>query len=205
MSMNPDTVITTSSLDVEGIFYAIYRILLKLGAFGGEHATDVAPNVSSPGFQDFYFYAEVFFFVLGIAALILYIYYNLAKKEILRQEESAYVEKQQMKKEAPQKNPLWDSIQAHLASDSPAAWKLAVIEADKILEDVTAKQGFFGATLGERLKNADDTLFRTLQDAWEAHKIRNRIAHESGYLLSRREAQRAIGMYERVFKEFKAI
>ena len=203
--MSPDAVITSSTIDVEGIFYSLYRLLLKIGSLGSTHATDVTPNIQSVGFQNFYLYTEIFFFVVGVAALIIYIYYRMARVEILKKEDALYAEKLQAKKEAPQKNPLWESIQEHLRGDSPAGWKLAVIEADKILDDITIKQGFFGQSLGERLKNSDESVFRTLQDAWEAHKIRNRIAHEAGYLLSRRDAQRAIFMYEKVFKEFKAI
>ncbi len=201
----PDYVITTPSVDVESIFYAFYRILLKMGSVFDSSADATTPDISSAGFQNFYFYTEVFLFFVGVAALVLLIHYYLAKQELLRAQETVYQEGYASKKLAPERNVLWDSIREHLATESPTGWKLAVIEADKLLDDLTVKQGFFGGTLGERLKNADESLFRTLQDAWEAHKIRNRIAHETGYYLSRREAQRAIGMYENVFREFKVI
>ncbi len=48
--------------------------------------------------------------------------------------------------------------------------------------------------------------FKTLDNAWEAHKLRNRIAHEGmGYDVEYREAKKAIELYESVFKEFDYI
>jgi hypothetical protein len=196
------------SVDIESLFYLFYRVLLEIGSLFDRsliEASRAVPDPNTPTFQNFYFAAELFLFVVGVVALILIIYYVTQKKQILRAEENVFAEQYASKKELSPKNVLWESIQVHLATESQAEWKLAVIEADKLLDDITLKEGLFGATLGERLKNADETLFRTLQDAWEAHKIRNRIAHEAGYYLTRRDAQRAIGMYERVFREFKVI
>jgi hypothetical protein len=48
--------------------------------------------------------------------------------------------------------------------------------------------------------------FKTLDAAWEAHKIRNAIAHEgSDFVLSQRESKRVIGLYEMVFNEFNYV
>jgi hypothetical protein len=59
-----------------------------------------------------------------------------------------------------------------------------------------------GENLGERLKNVEPSDFLTLEDAWEAHKVRNQVAHQSGFTLTRREARRVVELYERVFREF---
>ena len=67
------------------------------------------------------------------------------------------------------------------------------------------KMGYPGANLGERLRVIELSDFLTLQEAWEAHKIRNRIAHEAQYQLTEREARKAIGLYEKVFREFHYI
>lgn len=204
----PVTVLDYPVIDIEGFFYAFYRFLLKLGAvFDVTTAATVStvPNPSSPGFQNFYLYAEIFFLLIAVAAFAVLLHFYWAKKAVEEKVHGGFTARYQTKITTPAKNALWDAIQEHIASDAQAAWKLAVIEADKMLDDLTVQQGFFGATLGERLKNADDSVFRTLQDAWEAHKIRNRIAHEAGFHLTRREAQRAISMYERVFREFKIV
>jgi hypothetical protein len=97
----------------------------------------------------------------------------------------------------------WRMVLKHAASRNPSDWKLAIIEADTILDALVERSGFPGTTLGERLKNADKGVFRTLDYAWEAHKIRNRIAHEgSNFVLSERDAKMTIRQYEEVFQEF---
>lgn len=96
----------------------------------------------------------------------------------------------------------WIDILGHLENPNPSNWVIAVIEADKILDMLLAEKGYPGANIGERLKSVGDGKLRTLQDAWEGHKIRNKIAHESGYNLEKREARKAISHYEMVFREF---
>ena len=196
--------VSLPSVDIESMFYMIYRGLLHFGALFNGSGT-ILPDTNAASFQDFYLYVEIFLFILGVVAASSLAYFIVKKREILEKGDSMFKEKYESKTVLKEKNVLWESIRTHLATESPSAWKLAVIEADKLLDDLTVKQGFFGDTLGERLKNADESLFRTLQDAWEAHKIRNRIAHEAGYQLTRRDAQRAVGMYEHVFQEFKII
>lgn len=60
--------------------------------------------------------------------------------------------------------------------------KSAVMEADKLLDYVLKSKRIKGDTLGERLKNAKH-LFKTssYNRVWEAHKLRNRLAHEMNF------------------------
>ena len=96
-----------------------------------------------------------------------------------------------------EKKEEWLDITDHIESDNESQWKLALIDADKILEDALREGGYDGETIGDRLKNAEDRGgFRSLQDAWEAHKVRNRIAHESGFELTKREARRVVELYK---------
>lgn len=100
----------------------------------------------------------------------------------------------------------WHQVLTHVNSQNPAEWRLSILEADVILDDMTQSLGFHGDTLGERLKNTPKGDFKTIDAAWEAHKIRNAIAHEgSDFLLSQRESKRVIGLYEMVFKEFSYV
>lgn len=100
----------------------------------------------------------------------------------------------------------WQQVLMHVNSLNPAEWRLAILEADVLLDDMMQSKGFHGDTLGERLKNTSRGDFKTIDTAWEAHKIRNAIAHEgSDFLLSQRESKRIIGLYETVLKEFSYI
>ena len=104
--------------------------------------------------------------------------------------------------EAPS-NRRWSNIQTQLKSYNQNDWKQAIIEADTILEEMLEKIGYEGNSIGDRLKKANPADFLTINSAWEAHKTRNRIAHGgSNFTLSRDEAERVIGLYRDVFKEF---
>lgn len=99
-------------------------------------------------------------------------------------------------------NPVWRHIESLINSPNPGDWRLAIIEADTVLEKVLRDRGFEGATIGERLKNIGPGDIINLQKAWDAHSLRNRIAHEgSAYDLSEREARSAISSFEAVFRE----
>jgi hypothetical protein len=99
--------------------------------------------------------------------------------------------------------PKWEIVLDYISSKNESDWRLAIIEADNILDEVIENQGYPGVNLGERLKNAGEGAFQTYQDAWEAHRMRNRIAHEgSDFTIVYRDARRAISQYENVFREF---
>jgi hypothetical protein len=100
----------------------------------------------------------------------------------------------------------WDKVLSHVQSENPAEWRLAVLEADIMLAEILERMGYIGENVGEKLKTVEKSDFLTIDDAWEAHKVRNLIAHEgSDYVLSKREAQRVVSLYANVFREFKYI
>lgn len=94
----------------------------------------------------------------------------------------------------------WDIILDHVNSQNKAEWKIAIIEADSILDGILKEIGYEGDTLADRLKSAGNGV--SVQQAWEAHKVRNEIAHEGGMELTHHEAKKVISMYENVFKRF---
>lgn len=97
----------------------------------------------------------------------------------------------------------WAHIQMLVESAHDSDWRQAIIEADIMLEEVLNQAGYAGESIGEKLKGAT---FSSLDDAWEAHKVRNDIAHRgSEFRLDNTTAYRTIKRFERVFKEFGEI
>lgn len=97
----------------------------------------------------------------------------------------------------------WKHIQMLVESAHENDWRQAIIEADIMLEEVLNQAGYSGDSIGDKLKGAT---FASLADAWEAHKIRNDIAHRgSAFKLDNTTAYRTIKRFERVFKEFGEI
>jgi hypothetical protein len=103
-------------------------------------------------------------------------------------------------------NKRWVRVTEHINSENESDWRLAILEADLILEDILNKIGYKGENIGDKLKNVEKSDFHTLDLAWEAHKVRNQIAHAGGdFRIDKKEAKRIISLYEEVFKEFHFI
>ena len=96
----------------------------------------------------------------------------------------------------------WNAVTAHSQSENPNDWRLAIIEADIMLEQALEVLGLHGHTIGEMLKSANRATFHALDDAWQAHKVRNEIAHQgSDYILTKRIVNETLMRYRRVFDE----
>lgn len=76
----------------------------------------------------------------------------------------------------------------------------AVLEGDKLLDLLLKKRGYTG-TLGEKLKKADRQ-FACIQELWDAHKLRNRIAHELDVKIEPRDAKRVIVSYKKAYRSW---
>ena len=112
-------------------------------------------------------------------------------------------EKKAQQNDEVSKNPRWIKTLSYLFSQHVSDWKLAIIEADSMLDELMTELSFKGDSLGDKLKNATQDKFRGLSLAWEVHTIRNRIAHEGmNYEITQREAKRVIAIYESIFREF---
>ena len=97
----------------------------------------------------------------------------------------------------------WTQIQYWMRSYNENDWRQAIIAADVMLDDMLTEMGYEGTSVGERLMNVDESDFHSLDQAWEAHKVRNRLAHDGAeYRLSYEEAERVIAFYKTVFSEF---
>lgn len=106
----------------------------------------------------------------------------------------------------PRTNPRWERILEHINSEHPSDWKIAILEADIMLDEVLDVQGYRGETMSDKLKQVERSDFLTIDQAWEAHKVRNQIAHEGAeFLINEREARRIIDLYRQVFEEFQYI
>lgn len=95
----------------------------------------------------------------------------------------------------------WQEIQSLMMQGRPSNFKQAVLEADKLLNFVLEKMNYQGS-LGEKLKSSKERFSREVyNDLWEAHKIRNRLAHEIGYEILHYEAKEAIMKFEKGLKD----
>lgn len=149
---------------------------------------------------------EWFLLALALAFLVIIVYLKLRLAEVEHAGWHSYhAHQEEHHDETHPKNPRWSQIMGLMSSASESDWRRAVIEADIMLGQLLTERGFVGADIGEQLRGASRAHFSTLDSAWDAHRVRNQIAHEPGYQLSIRDAQSAIDNYRRVFEEFDYI
>lgn len=145
-------------------------------------------------------------YLISLIFIVLYVYATIRKEhyegliaEQLREAEQIWADTHGTKVGASR----LDDVRAHSASDNPNDWKLAIIEADIILDQTLKERGYAGNTLGERLRSITPSQLGSIDDAWDAHRVRNRIAHEGAdFVLTKRIAQDTIARYMNVFRDF---
>lgn len=187
---------------------------------GAVRALNFFPSLYG-GYLKFWLILSVILFILLVVVRIKYAKLQrfLAKKKKVEQgvpnvKESKVVKvgglnlptaqpEPEVVKEELKQNNKWKHIQSLINSHNMNDWRQAVIEADIILDEMLSKMQYAGESIGEKLKNVEESDFITLNKAWEAHKIRNQIAHKgSEFTLTKQEASRVIGLYQKVFEEF---
>ncbi|MDP3988762.1 MAG: hypothetical protein Q8P93_00795 [bacterium] len=181
------------TINLEYIFQKIYELLFGVGdtAGAGVAAASFVYIVS-------YIASAVLF---GIIVYYLYEIHGLKKRD-----ELDFVSLFKIKPESARQNERWADIVSHITSDNPAQWRVAILEADSMLEEMLRTIGYTGVGVGEMLKQIDRGTMVHLNAAWEAHKVRNKIAHEgSNYGLTEAEAHQTINLYRLVFEEFGLI
>jgi hypothetical protein len=189
--MDPSTVTTTQT--------STSQTLQQLQAQAAQSAHAVGQNFLSVYFADITWVEALSVLItLGLLAAIVYYaietgwYANRVDrfKHVILQSD--------MSKEHGQE--AWHHIQEAFFKGSENDLKVSVMEADKLLNEALREAGVMGTHLGDRLKRATSGQVPNLNDLWQAHKLRNQIAHEPNFKLKRDLAERALSIYQVALK-----
>lgn len=134
--------------------------------------------------MSFWFYALIAFVVLDLI-LAVWILLRRFRSKKFRREELQYIQAHWIR--------IIDAFEAHP--------KQGIMDADKLLDYALERKGFVG-TLGEKLKKAGPR-FSDLNGVWQAHKLRNQVAHELGDI-HLNEARRALGFFKQGLNDLGA-
>jgi hypothetical protein len=102
-------------------------------------------------------------------------------------------------------NKEWENIVKRLDSRDEANYKLAVIEADKLLDTVLKDLTIPGSTMGERLKAVTLSQLPSIDNVWKVHRLRNHLVHTTDFNLTENKARQAIDIYNQALKELKVL
>lgn len=188
----------------QGFSYILVLLGLKDKDTGlmNQHAVQTT-KIAFAGFLSTFQAISLFICLLFILGMIYtkFRVYEMKRMDKVRKKVAEISEKKIA--ERPEPNKKWLKVQEHVNSSNPSDWRLAILEADIMLNEILEKMGYKGMTIGDKLKTIEQSDFTNLDAAWEAHKVRNSIAHQgSDFNMNQKEAKRVISLYEKVFTEF---
>ncbi len=125
------------------------------------------------------------------------------KEEVDHEISHALAKDKEMERDS---NPRWKYILTLIESPNESDWRVAIIEADTMLEETFSDRGLVGNNMAELLEEAKGNGYYSIQDAWDAHIVRNKIAHEGqNFPLTQVEGRRVIKLYQNVFEGLEVI
>lgn len=127
--------------------------------------------------------------VLGAVLLVLLLSAVVAKRRPSKLNQEQFAAK-------------WQELQT-LCADK-ATWPLAVINADKLVDDALKKRHYKGKTMGERLVAAQHDLSSN-DTVWFGHKLRNKLVHEEYKLTNKNDVKNALLGFLQALRDLGAI
>ena len=99
----------------------------------------------------------------------------------------------------------WEKILKRLEKGMESEIKLAVIEADDLLNDVLERMGYTGNNLGERLKQLDEATLPNIHEVLDIRRIKGNIVHDPTYRLNLEQTRMILYVYKQALVYLNAI
>lgn len=99
----------------------------------------------------------------------------------------------------------WNKIAGRLKAGIESEYKLAIIEADDLMDASLKKMGYVGQTLEEKLGKLTSATLPSIEQVYEVHRLRNDIVHDPDYRLALDEAQKTLDVYHRAFQDLNIL
>lgn len=100
---------------------------------------------------------------------------------------------------------IWNKITNRLSTGVESEAKMAIIEADDLLDASLKRMGYTGQTLEEKLSKLTSATVSNLGEVYAAHKVRDNIVHNPDFRLSQEEAKTALDAYQEAFNSLQIL
>ena len=137
--------------------------------------------------------SSVIFLLIGvlILAVVFILYISVVRKD-----------NPQLNREKYQSR--WLEIENSISRDNMAACQMAIMNADKLLDQALKERHFKGEKMAERMKAAD-SVWSNANHVWTAHKIRNKLAHEPDARVTYELTLQTLSAFKQALKDVGAI
>lgn len=98
----------------------------------------------------------------------------------------------------------WMAIESRLKRGDENTYTVCILEADKLLDQALRDKGLAGKTMAERMKQCQGK-WTNGNGVWAAHKLRNKLAHETDVRIEYDRARQALISYKQGLKDVGAI
>jgi hypothetical protein len=99
----------------------------------------------------------------------------------------------------------WERVMKTAPKSPPQSYVLAIIEADKLVDDALKFRGLEGEHLADRLQKLRAEDYPTLDRLWRAHRVRNELVHTPDFGIDEHDAKDILKVYEKFLKELGAL
>ena len=96
----------------------------------------------------------------------------------------------------------WLELQRYCANRE--TWPLAVLSADKLLEEALKKRGMKGKSMGERLAGAQHDLTNN-DSVWYAHNLAKKLADKANFKLREADVKKALVGVRQALRDLGAL
>ena len=160
--------------------------------------------IVSPQLQEKLFVVKVIFIIISIIFFAMVVYYALNTSYLrhlfIQDLEDASSWRDYGRSKIFKK---WRKIKERLKKDNEAEYKLALIEADKMLNDVLKKMGYGEESLVEKLKRLSSSDVSNLEELLRANEICQDVIRDPDYKLTKEKAEEVINIFEKSFKDLE--
>ncbi|MDX9913154.1 MAG: hypothetical protein RBS77_01070 [Candidatus Moranbacteria bacterium] len=99
----------------------------------------------------------------------------------------------------------WLEIENRLKLENNMQNKIAILEADKLVDEILLNIGYTGSNMKERLEKANANQIEEIDNLIEAHDVRNKIIYDDKFYLDNEESQRVIRLYREFLDNLEII
>jgi len=173
--------------------------------FSNFHPQNILSFLADPPFETSLFIIKVVFISVSLSFLVGIIYFSRntqwlqwafgePRKEFLTQRPYG----------TERIDSVWKEIVKRLDAGLESEYKLALIEADGLLDEVLERMGYRGKDLEERLDKIAVSQIPNVEEIKKVHKVRGDIVRDPDYRLSLEEAKRLMEVYKRTLDNLEA-
>ncbi len=99
----------------------------------------------------------------------------------------------------------WHKIVERSKQPDETEWKMAILEADKLLDDVLRSSGYNQPTVDDRFNALSMELISNYDQVMQAHEVRGKVSKDPEFSLTHAEAIEILKIYKKALQELGLI